>query len=101
MNGIDYNRFYEEFDLSDFLMEPVGDFDRKDLNQIFANVTNISNIAVSSRFYGIRGTLAKELEKISTDDEWYRKAHYINDKDAIEIFFRLYLLEKLKRDFKL
>lgn len=101
MNNIDFERFYEEFDLGEFLMEPVGGFNREDLKLIFADVRNISSISVSSRFYGIRGTMAKELERIRKDSDWYDKAHYICEKDAIEIYFRLYLIEKLKQDFKL
>ena len=101
MNEIDFERFYKEFDLGEFLMEAVGSFDREDLKLIFANVRNISSISVSSRFYGIRGTMAKELERIRNDSNWYDKAHYICEKDAMEICFRLYLIEKLKRDFKL
>ena len=45
--------------------------------------------------------MAKELERIRKDSDWYDKAHYICEKDAIEIYFRLYLIEKLKQDFKL
>lgn len=100
MNDIDFNRFYEQFDLSELLMEPVGRFDREDLKQIFAAVTNINSISVSLTFYGLRGALAKELERIRSDSDWYDKAHYICEKDAIEIYLRLYLIEKIKRDFK-
>lgn len=70
--------FYEEFDLGDYLTEPVGEFNRKDLkNRLSANL-NTNSIATSAMFYGIRTAMSKELEKLSDSEEWKEKAHYLH-----------------------
>lgn len=100
MNDIDYERFYEEFDLGDYLTEPVGKFNREDLKNLLSANINTNSIATSAMFYGIRTAMSKELEKVNNSEEWKGKAHYIQQEDAIEILCRLHLLNRIKRDFR-
>ncbi len=100
MNEIDFERFYEEFDLGNYLTEPVGEFNRKDLKNLLSANLNTNSIATSAMFYGIRTAMSKELEKLSDSEEWKEKAHYLRQEDAIEILCRLHLLNRIKRDFK-
>ena len=100
MNNIDFERFYEEFDLGDYLTEPVGKFNREDLKNLLSANINTNSIATSAMFYGIRTALSKELEKLNKSEEWKEKAHYIKQEEAIEILCRLHLLKRIIRDFK-
>lgn len=100
MNEIDFERFYEEFDLGNYLTEPVGEFNRKDLKILLSANLNTNSIATSAMFYGIRTAMSKELEKLSDSKEWKEKAHYIKQEEAIEILCRILFLNRLKRDFK-
>lgn len=46
---------------------------------------------------GFKNIMAIELITVKNDSEWKRKAHNITDGEAVEIFFRLYLLDSLIR----
>lgn len=101
MQDIDYDKFYEEFDLGDFLFQPVGKFGGGDLKLIYAAVNGTKDIATMSIIYGVRGALSKEIEKIKNNKEWREKAHYITEKEAFEIFCRIWFIDYLKREFSI
>lgn len=101
MNEIDFEKFYEKFDLEFFLLNPVGRFSRKDLALIYDAKLNVRSIAVEAMVYGIREAMASTIKKVNDDEEWRDKIRHLNHEQAVEIYFRLYLIYRLKEDFKI
>lgn len=99
MQNIDYEKFYNEFDVGDFLLQPIGKFGGDDLKLIYATINGTKDIATMSIIYGVRGALSKEIEKIKNTKEWREKAHYTTEKEAFEIFCRIWFMDFLKRNY--
>lgn len=96
MNDIDFDRFYKEFDLEEFLLEPIGKFNREDIKEIIGSITNLNGVATMAGFYGFNKALAKEIEQASSDSDLQDKAHHLQSNEAIEIYSRLLLVQRLK-----
>ena len=96
MNDIDFDKFYNEFDLEDFLLEPIGKFNREDIKEIIGSVTNLNGVATMAGFYGFNKALAKEIEQASTNSDLQDKARHLLSNEAIEIYSRLLLVKRLK-----
>ena len=41
MNEIDFEKFYEKFDLEEFLLQPIGEFSRDDFKLIYKKIMDI------------------------------------------------------------
>lgn len=95
MNELNFEKIRKKFDLEDFLLQPVGRFSKEDLKLIYRAKTNIKSIPILAKMMGFRTIMSIELISIQNDTEWKRKAHNITDGEAVEIFFRLYLLDSL------
>jgi hypothetical protein len=100
MQLLDYERFYNDFDLEDFLTKPVGKFSREDLKLILENFTRLKNVTILASIMGLRTMLANELMSLKNNREWKEKAHYLKENEAVEIFCRLYLFDRLRSEFK-
>lgn len=99
MQDIDFEKFYHDFDLENFLSEPTGRFERSEMKDILNACTNPKGIAMMAGFYGIRQAISKELLKVRDDAEWKKKIHYLQDEEAQEIFCRLWFMDRIKRFF--
>ncbi len=97
MNELNFGKINNEFDFEDFLLKPVGKFTKNDLELIYKSITNIKSIPILAKMMGFRAIMSIELISIQNDSEWKRKAHNLGDGEAVEIFFRLYLLDSLKQ----
>lgn len=95
MNELNFEKIRAEFDLEDFLLQPVGKFTKDDLKLIYRSKKNIKSIPILAKMMGFKNTMSIELITVKNDSEWKRKAHDITDGEAVEIFFRLYLLDSL------
>lgn len=95
MNELNFEKIRAEFDLEDFLLQPVGKFTKDDLKLIYRSKKNIKSIPILAKMMGFKNTMSIELITVKNDSEWKRKAHNITDGEAVEIFFRLYLLDSL------
>ncbi|MBR6332807.1 MAG: hypothetical protein IKR77_00230 [Bacteroidales bacterium] len=95
MNELNFEKIRTEFDLEDFLLQPVGKFTKDDLKLIYRSKKNIKSIPILAKMMGFKNTMSIELITVKNDSEWKRKAHDITDGEAVEIFFRLYLLDSL------
>lgn len=101
MNEIDYEQFYEKFDLEEFLLQPIGKFSREDLKLIYKKITDIKSLTSLATVLGLRSALSNQMLTIGDDRNWHDKAHYLKQEEAAEIYFRLYFLNCLKNEFKL
>ena len=97
MDKLNFEKIHNEFDLEDFLLQPVGKFTKADLKLIYKAKQNIKSIPILAKMMGFKNIMAIELITVKNDSEWKRKAHNITDGEAVEIFFRLYLLDSLIR----
>lgn len=95
MNELNFGKINNEFDFEDFLLKPVGKFTKEDLKLIYSSKKNIKSIPILAKMMGFKNIMAIELISVKNDSEWKRKAHNITDGEAVEIFFRLYLLDSL------
>jgi len=95
MNELNFGKINNEFDFEDFLLKPVGKFTKEDLKLIYSSKNNIKSIPILAKMMGFKNIMAIELISVKNDSEWKRKAHNITDGEAVEIFFRLYLLDSL------
>ena len=100
MQLIDYDKFYNDFDLELFLTEPIGNFSRTDLKLILEKFANLKSITTLASIMGLRTMLANELMSLKNNREWKEKAHYLKENEAVEIFCRLYLFDRLRSEFK-
>ena len=48
-----------------------------------------------AKLMGFKATMEIELMSVKNDSEWKRKVHDIDCEEAVEIFFRVYLLDSL------
>ena len=94
---IDFDRIYENFDLGDYLLQPIGDFSREDLRLILESITNVRGIATLSKVMGLRTMMSNELIVLKNDSAWKIKSHYIKDEEAVEMFVRLYVVDLLEK----
>lgn len=95
MNELNLEKIRAEFDLEEFLLQPVGKFSKEDLKLIYRSKNNIKSIPILAKMMGFKNIMSIELISVKNDTEWKRKAHNITDGEAVEIFFRLYLLDSL------
>ena len=95
MEDLDCTKIRNEFDLEDFLLRPVGDFSKDDLKLIYRHRRNIRSIPTLAKTMGFKTPMSIELLSIKHDREWRAKAHDIKEGEAVEIYFRLYLLDSL------
>lgn len=95
MNELNFGKINNEFDFEDFLLKPVGKFTKEDLKLIYSSKKNIKSIPILAKMMGFKNIMDIELISVKNDSEWKRKAHNITDGEAVEIFFRLYLLDSL------
>lgn len=100
MQLIDYDKFYNDFDLELFLTEPVGNFSRADLKLILEKFSNLKSITTLAPIMGLRTIMANELLTLNDNREWQNKVHYLKENEAVEIFCRLYLFDRLRSEFK-
>ena len=100
MQLLDYDRFYNDFDLEAFLTEPIGKFSRDDLHLILEKFANIKSVTTLASIKGLRSMLANELMALKDSREWKEKAHYLKEKEAVEIFCRLYIFDRLRKEYK-
>lgn len=100
MQLIDYEKFYNDFDLDFFLTEPIGNFSRDDLKLILENFSNLKSITTLASIMGLRTMISNELLTLRSSREWKEKAHYLKQAEAVEIFCRLYLLDRLRKEYK-
>ena len=61
MQLIDYEKFYNNFDLELFLTEPIGKFSRDDIKLILEKFANLKSITTLASIMGLRTMLAHEL----------------------------------------
>lgn len=101
MNEIDFEKFYEKFDLEEFLLQPIGKFSREDFKLIYKKITDIKGLTSLATVLGLRSALSNQMLTIKNDRNWHEKAHYLKQEEAAEIYFRLYFLNRLKDEFKL
>lgn len=101
MQLIDYDKFYNDFDLEEFLTKPIGKFDRNDLKMILETFTGLKSITTLAPVMGLRTMLSNELLTMRNSREWKEKAHYLKQSEAVEILCRLYLLDRLRNEFKI
>lgn len=99
MPEIDFEKFYQEFDLENFLYEPTGRFDRNEMIDILNACSNPKGIVMMAGFYGVRHAILQELHKVRDDAEWKEKIHYLREEEAQEIFCRLWLMDSIKKFF--
>lgn len=99
MKDIDFEKFYHDFDLEDFLSEPTGMFDRSEIKDILSACSNPKGIFMMAGFYGIRHAISQELLKVRDDAEWKKKIHYLREEEAQEVFCRLWFIDCIKRFF--
>lgn len=97
MNELNFEKIRTELDLEEFLLQPVGKFSNEDLELIYRSKSNIKSIPILAKMMGFRNIMSIELISVKNDSEWKRKAHNLGDGEAVEIFFRLYLLDSLKQ----
>ena len=95
MDKLNFEKIHNEFDFEDFLLKPVGKFTKEDLKLIYSSKNNIKSIPILAKMMGFKNIMSIELISVKKDSEWKRKAHNITDGEAVEIFFRLYLLDSL------
>lgn len=100
MQLIDYEKFYNNFDLELFLTEPIGKFSRDDIKLILENFANLKSITTLASIMGLRTMLTNELMLLKNSREWKEKAHYLKEKEAVEIFCRLYIFDRLRKEYK-
>ena len=100
MNNIDFDRFYNDFDLGDFLTEPIGRFNRTDMRDILNTSIKPEGVVLMSDFNGIRQTMSQELKGVRNDPEWQKKVRYIGSTEAQEIYNRILLKESIKKYLK-
>lgn len=99
MQLIDYDKFYNDFDLELFLTEPIGKFSRNDLKFILEKFANLKSITTLASIMGLRSMLANELMSLKNNREWKEKAYYLKESEAVEIFCRLYIFDRLRGEF--
>lgn len=99
MPEIDFEKFYRDFDLEDFLSEPTGRFDRNEMRKILNACSNPKGIVMMAGFNGIRLTISQELHKVRDDAAWKEKIHYLREEEAQEIFCRLWFIDSIKKFF--
>ena len=95
-----YDRFYNDFDLELFLTQPIGKFDRDDLKLILEKFASLKSITTLASIMGLRTMLANELISLKDNREWQNKVHYLKENEAVEIFCRIYILDRLRSEFK-
>ena len=100
MQLIDYEKFYNDFDLEFFLTEPIGNFSRDDLKLILEKFTRLKSVSILASIMGLRSMLANELMSLKNSREWKEKAHYLKESEAVEIFCRLYIFDRLRKEYK-
>ena len=93
---IDFEKFYENFDLEDFLLKPIGKFTRDDLKLISEKITNFNAVLILAKVIGLRKTMSSELKSIRNDSDWLSKTRHLSQEELVELFFRLYLFDRLK-----
>ena len=95
MIDIDYDRFYDEFDL-ELLTSPIGKFNRKEVEQILDNI-DITNIDIAIDLFRLRGAVLKSLDKKLTSNEILKnKLDWLNGRDAYELIFRATIIDRIK-----
>lgn len=95
MKGIDYDRFYEEFDL-EFLTSPIGKFNRVEVEQILDNL-NIKGIDVKINLYKLRDAMLNSLNKeLKANEELKSKLDRLGSQDAYEFIFRATVIDRIK-----
>ena len=94
---IDFEIFYEKFDLEDFLLRPIGNFSKDDLKLIGEKITNFNILVILAKVIGLRKTMSSELKSIRNDSDWISKTRHISQEELVELFFRLYLIDCLKK----
>lgn len=96
MNTIDFDRFYNDFDLGDFLTQPVGRFDRAEMKDIMNTAIKPEGVVLMSGFNGIRKTMSDELKDVQKDPQWQEKVHFLREAEAQEIYNRIWFKERIK-----
>lgn len=74
MQLLDYDRFYNDFDLEAFLTEPIGKFSRDDLHLILEKFANIKSVTTLASIMGLRSMLANELMSLKNNREWEKSS---------------------------
>ena len=100
MKNIDFERFHNDFNLYDFLTEPVGRFNRNEMRDILNICTNPKGIALMAGFYGIRQEMMDELVKVRDAPQWKKKINLLREAEAQEIYCRIWLKESIKAQYK-
>ena len=95
MNELNFEKFREKEYLEEYFLKPVGRFTKDELQLIYRNRRNIRSIPFLAKLMGFKATMEIELMSVKNDSEWKRKVHDIDCEEAVEIFFRVYLLDSL------
>ncbi len=97
MSRIDYDKLYNEWDWSEYLLQPIGVFSKDDVKLILETITNVKGIATLANVIGLRTTMSKELMLLKDDSDWKQKAHYLKEGEAVEMFVRLSIIDHLDK----
>ena len=95
MNELNFEKYRDKEHLENYFLRPVGRFTKEELQLIYQNRRNIRSIPYLAKMMGFRTTMEIELMSLKHDTEWRAKVHSITDEEAVEIFFRAYLLDSL------
>ena len=95
MNELNLEKFRDKEYLEKYFLKPVGRFTQDELQLIYQNRRNIRSIPTLAKMMGFKATMEIELMSLKHDSEWRTKVHDITVEEAVEIFFRVYLLDSL------
>lgn len=95
MNELNLEKYRDKEYLENYFLKPVGRFTKDELQLIYQNRRNIRSIPTLAKMMGFKATMEIELMSLKHDSEWRNKVHNITDEEAVEIFFRIYLIDSL------
>lgn len=95
MNELNLEKYRDKEYLEKYFLKSVGRFTKDELLLIYQNRRNIRSIPTLAKLMGFKTTMEIELLSLKHDSEWRTKVHNINDEEAVEIFFRVYILDSL------
>ena len=95
MNELNFEKYRDKEYLENYFLKSVGRFTTDELRVIYQNRRNIRSIPTLAKMMGFKTTMEIELMSVKNDSEWKRKVHDITEEEAVEIFFRIYLIDSL------
>ena len=95
MNELNFEKYRDKEHLENYFLRPVGRFTKDELQLIYKSRRNIRSIPFLAKMMGFKATMEIEMMSLKHDSQWRTKVHDITDEEAVEIFFRVYLLDSL------